>query len=164
MSSSLLRATLFFALIGILLGAQPRYARADPSQLCRAFSSITLAPTDILFAPYISGRDAYGALSEEGHPYKVWVSFLPSYPVFIVIQVGGTVIRIVAGVFEILPGLVSLFAEEAGQPLFAQQDQAPQIYRSELGPCPVRIGTSYWSVLSGSEPRSPDSELPQTTE
>ncbi len=164
MSSLLLRATLVFALVGILLGAQTRAARADPSQLCRAFSSITLAPTDILLSPYISGRDAYGALSEAGEPYKVWVSFLPSYPIFIVIQVGGTALRIVTGVFEILPGLVSLFAEQAGEPLFAQQDQAPQIYRTELGPCPVRIGTSYWSVLSGSEPRSPDAELSQPME
>ncbi len=164
MSSSLLRATLFFALLGTLLGAQPRYARADPSQLCRAFSSITLAPTDILLAPYISGRDAIGALSEEGHPYKVWVSFLPSYPVFIVIQVGGAVMRIVTGVFEISPGLVSLFTEDAGEPLFARQDEAPQIYRNELGPCPVRVGTSYWSVLSGPEPSSPDVELSQPAE
>ena len=164
MSSLLLRATLFLALVGVLLGAQPRSVRADPSQLCRAFSSIVLAPTDILFAPYISGRDAYSALSEEGKPYKVWVSFLPSYPVFVLIQLGGTALRIVSGAFEVLPGLVSLFAEQAGQPLFAQQDQAPQIYRAELGPCPVRIGTSYWSVLSGSEPRSPDAELSQPTE
>ena len=164
MSSSLLRATLAFALVGILLGAPLGEARADPTQLCRAFSSITLAPTDILFAPYISGRDAYNALSETGEPYKLWVSFLPSYPVFIVIQVGGTVLRIVSGAFEILPGLFSLFAEEAGGPLFAQQDEAPQIYRTELGPCPVRVGTSYWSILSGSEPPSPAAELSQSAE
>ena len=164
MSSLLLRATLVFALVGLLLAAQTRSARADPSQLCRAFSSITLAPTDILLSPYISGRDAYHALSETGEPYKVWVSFLPSYPVFIVIQVGGAVLRIVSGAFEIMPGLVSLVTGQAGEPLFAQQDQAPQIYRSEVGPCPVRIATSYWSILSGSEPRSPAAELSQPME
>ena len=164
MSSLPLRAILCFALVGILSGAHPREVRADPTQLCRAFSSITLAPTDVLLAPYISGRDAYNALSETGEPYQVWVSILPSYPVFIVIQLGGTVLRIVSGAFEILPGLVSLFAEEAGGPLFAGQDRAPQIYRSELGRCPVRIGTSYWSVLSGSEPVSPDAKLSQPTE
>lgn len=164
MSSLLLHAMLILALVGMLLGIQPRDARADPTQLCRAFSSIALSPSDIVLAPYISGRDAYNALSEESEPYKVWVSFLPSYPVFIVIQVGGTVLRIVSGVFEIMPGLVSLVTEDAGPPLFAAQDEARQIYRNELGPCPVRIGTSYWDILSGAEPRSPDVEDPQPTE
>ncbi|MEE9280460.1 MAG: hypothetical protein V3V67_09825 [Myxococcota bacterium] len=146
-----LRAMLSLALLATCVGGAPRSAAADPSQLCRGASSVLLAPTDLVLAPYIAGRDAYHALSIPGEPFKVWISWLPSYPLFIAIQAGGTVLRVVAGAFEILPGMVALALDEAAAPLFAQQDQAPQLLSSELGPCPIRVGTSYWSILAGVE-------------
>lgn len=149
MSRVLVRAALSLATAGVLLAAAPRSARADPSQLCRAFSTVLLSPTDVALAPYISARDAYGALSAPGEPFRVWISFLPAYPFFLTIQTGGAVIRAVAGTFEIVPGLIGLASDKAGPPLFAQQDQARQVYSADPGPCPVRVGSSYWSILSG---------------
>jgi hypothetical protein len=145
----LLRATLSLTLLGVLLGGA-RPAAANPTQLCRAFTSIALAPTDLIFAPYISARDAYGAVTAAGEPYKAFISFPPAYPLFLVIQAGGTVLRVVSGAFEILPGLVGLAFTKPSPPLFRAQDEARQIYSGELGPCPLRVGTSYWGILAGS--------------
>ncbi len=152
MPSLLLRATLTFVFFAALATATPRTAAADATQLCRGFTSVVLAPSDVLLGPFISARDTYGALAVPGEPYKVWISYLPSYPFFLGIQTGGAVLRVVAGAFEILPGLVGLFSEESAPPLFRQQDEARQIFSGELGPCPLRVGSSYWSILSGSEP------------
>lgn len=149
----LFRAMFTFVSFAAIAAATPGSAAADATQLCRGFTSVVLAPTDVVLGPFISARDTYGALTVPGEPYKVWISYLPSYPFFLGIQTGGAVLRVVAGAFEILPGLVGLFSEESAPPLFRQQDEARQIFSGELGPCPLRVGSSYWSILSGSEPQ-----------
>ncbi len=54
----LARLALVVFSLGLLIGPTAD-ARADATQLCRSVSSIALAPTDVLFSPYIAGHDIW---------------------------------------------------------------------------------------------------------
>src|SRR5262245_29171220 len=114
-----LRAALVAVAFAVALGGTPRQANADASQLCRAGSNMVLAPFDALLGPYIAGKDEYYGLTEidDETSMKV-IAAAPGYVFLLGMQVGGAIIREIAGVFEIIPGIVTLFREEAQPPLF----------------------------------------------
>jgi hypothetical protein len=64
-------------------------------------------------------------------------------------QVGGSLIRLIAGAFEIIPGFVTLFREEAQPPLFRSGEDAWAIFADQYGPCPVKFGISYNTINDG---------------
>ena len=146
----LIRATTGALLIALLLGLTPRGASADATQLCRSISSIVLAPTDIPFAPYIAQHDLYvGLLEQDDDWYKKVIATPPGVVWLLGLQAAGTVVRVVTGVMEFVPGLFTLFREEPQGALFRSQDEAWAVYSEDFGPCPVRIGTSYQTINEG---------------
>ncbi len=127
-----------------------RTASADASQICRSLTTILLAPTDVLLIPYIVPMDLYTGLTEQGdHWLPVTVGAVPGIAWLTAMQLGGATIRVVAGVFEFLPGLFTLPREKSPSALYTSQDEAEQVYSTELGPCPIRIGTHYNSIPFG---------------
>lgn len=132
------------------LSAAPSPARADASQLCRAGMNLVLAPFDILMAPYIAGKDEYYGLTEIDDPMALKVvGAVPGYALLLGMQVGGALFREIAGVFEIIPGVVTLFREGSQPPLFRSQEEAWAVYSDEYGPCPVKLGVSYNTINDG---------------
>lgn len=125
----------------------PNAATADATQLCRSMTSILLAPTDTILAPYIAAKDMQYGLSEQSDPTYIRVlAFVPGYGFLVTMQIGGTIMRIVSGAFEFPMGLFTLFREGAEKPLFKSQDETYAVYSEDWGPCPIRIGSSYNTI------------------
>ena len=141
-------ARLSLLMVGLaLLVAQPGEARADATQLCRSVSSIALAPTDVLLSPYIAGHDIWYGMMEWDDPLALQIgSAVPGYLYLIGMQVGGAILRVVAGIFEFPVGLAGLFREGSQGALYRAQDETNAIYSEDFGPCPVRIGSSYNTI------------------
>lgn len=125
-------------------------ARADGSQLCRSMANLTLAPFDIALSPVITAKDMYYGLSEVGDEVLIQIAAAaPGYVYLNTIQVGGGVIRIIAGIYEFFPGWFTLFREGSSPPLYRSQDETWQIYSTDVGPCPIRFGSSYNTINEG---------------
>jgi hypothetical protein len=146
-----LAAASLLALVVAVGGVLPaRTASADASQLCRSVTTLLLAPTDILLTPYIVPLDMYTGLTEQGdHWLPVTLGVIPGFAWLTGMQLGGTAIRVVAGAFEFIPGLITLPREKSPSALYTSQDEAEQVYSAEWGPCPIRIGTHYNSIPFG---------------
>jgi hypothetical protein len=145
-----LRAALVALAFAVALGGSPRQAKADASQLCRAGSNLVLAPFDALLGPYIAAKDEYYGLTEIDDETSLKVAAAaPGYVFLLGMQVGGSIIRLIAGAFEIIPGMVTLFREEPQPPLFRSAEDAWSIWSEQYGPCPVKLGISYNTINDG---------------
>lgn len=148
--SGTLRVALAALVLASALTAAPSPARADASQLCRSGANLVLAPFDVLLAPYIAGKDEYYGLTEIDDPIGLKIAgAAPGYVLLLGMQVGGAIFREIAGVFEIIPGVVTLFREGSQPPLYRSQEEAWAIYSEEFGPCPVKFGVSYNTINDG---------------
>ena len=150
LGSPWLRAALVALAFAVALGGSPRQAAADATQLCRAGANIVLAPFDALLAPYIAAKDEYYGLTEIDDETELKaVAALPGYVFLMGMQVGGSIIRLIGGVFEIIPGVFTLFRDEPGPALVRSGEDAWAIYAEEFGPCPVKVGISYNTINDG---------------
>ncbi len=142
----LVRLSLVVFSLGLLIGPTAD-ARADATQLCRSVSSIALAPTDVLFSPYIAGHDIWYGMREWEDPLALQIgTAVPSYFYLMGMQVGGAIIRVIGGIFEFPMGLWGLFREGSQGALFRSHDETYALYSEDFGPCPVRIGSSYNAI------------------
>lgn len=142
------RAAAFGLTVGLVVGlALPLNASADATQLCRSISSIALAPFDVILSPVITAKDMYYGITEIDDELTIQiVSFLPAYVFLNTVQIGGGVIRVIAGIYEFFPGLFTLTREGSTGALYRSQDETWQIYSTEWGPCPIRFGSSYNTI------------------
>ena len=130
--------------------AGPRPAQADGGQLCRAGMNLALFPFDIALSPFITAKDMYYGLTEIGDEPLIQIfAAVPGYAYLNGVQVGGAIIRGMAGIFEIPPGLFTLFREGSSGALYRSQDETWQMYNTDIGPCPVRFGSSYNTINEG---------------
>jgi hypothetical protein len=145
-----LRTALLALAFMIALGGTPRQASADSSQICRAGMNLVLAPFDALLGPYIVGKDEYYGLTEIDDPMSLKVvGAAPGYVFLLGVQIGGAIFREIAGVFEIIPGMVTLFRAEAQPPLYRSAEDAWSMFSEQYGPCPVKVGISYNTINDG---------------
>ena len=138
--------------LGLALATTPgtASAEADASQICRSGMNLALAPFDIVLSPFISAKDIHYGLTElDDEPIIQVVSTIPGYAYLTAVQIGGGVIRIIAGLFEIPGGMVALFTGNASGALFRSGDEAWNMYNADWGPCPVRFGVSYNTINEG---------------
>ena len=136
--------------LATVLGAAPTPAKADATQLCRSGMNLVLAPFDVLMAPYIAAKDEYYGLTEIDDPMALKVAgAAPGYVLLLGMQVGGAIFREIAGVFELIPGMITLFREGSQPPLYRSQEEAWAVYSEEFGPCPVKLGVSYNTINDG---------------
>ena len=144
-------AVIAFALLltGSVL-AMPRDAAADAHQFCRANMNLVLSPFDIVFSPIITAKDMYYGLNEVGDEVVIQiVATLPGYLYLNAVQIGGGVIRFASGLFEWIPGLFTLRRDGSTGALFRSQDETWQLWSTEVGPCPIRFGSSYNTINEG---------------
>jgi hypothetical protein len=145
-----LHTALIALMLAAAMGGTPGAAKADASQLCRAGANIVLAPFDVLLGPYIAAKDEYYGLTEIDDPMALKVvGAVPGYVLLLGLQVGGALFREIAGVFEIIPGVVTLFREGAQPALYRSAEDAWAIFADTYGPCPVKIGISYNTINDG---------------
>ena len=148
MLRSLARQGLAAALIGAAFVVAPGLARADGIQLCRAFTSILLAPTDIALSPVISARDLHhGPQHSDAEPASVKLLIGPlGYAWLNMLQVYGGFTRLLQGIWDIAPGTLNLFREGSGAPLYVVSKDGAALYSQHIGPCPIQIGMSHQDI------------------
>jgi hypothetical protein len=145
-----LRTALIALAFAIALSGTPRQASADSSQLCRAGMNLVLCPLAAPLSPYIVAKDDYYGLTQIDDPMALKVvGAAPGYVFLLGVQIGGSIFRGIAGVFEIIPGFVTLFREEAQPPLYRSAEDAWSLYSEQYGPCPVKVGISYNTINDG---------------
>jgi hypothetical protein len=145
-----LRTALLALAFALALSGTPRQASADSSQLCRAGMNLVLFPLDAVLGPFIVAKDEYYGLTEIDDPMALKVAgAVPGYVFLLGVQVGGAIFRGIAGVFEIIPGFVTLFREEAQPALYRSAEDAWSLYSEQYGPCPVKVGISYNTINDG---------------
>ena len=138
------------ALACLFTVAVPKQAHADGSQLCRAGMNLALFPFDIVLSPFITAKDMYYGLTEIGDEVLIQiVATVPGYFYLNTVQVGGGIIRGLAGIYEIPPGLFTLFREGDSGALYRSQDETWQMVNKDFGPCPFRFGSSYNTINEG---------------
>ena len=132
-------------LLALVLAAAP--AKADPTQLCRSLTSITLAPTDVLLGPFIAAKDIHYGLAEWGDPLPIQIVAIgPGYVYLTAMQLGGALLRVIGGIFEFPMRLFTFRREGAQGALNKSQDEAWALISKDIGYCPIRIGPSYNSI------------------
>jgi hypothetical protein len=148
MSRPWFRVLVLSLLVASLAGSVPGPAQADAGQLCRSVSTILLAPTDVIVAPYAIYTDmSIGYEDYSDHWLALTTGTVPGIAFLGFMQVGGALFRVVAGTLEFVPGLVTLFREDSPKPLFPSLDDAWSDYSEDLGPCPIRVGV-HWNSLN----------------
>ncbi|MFQ5696757.1 MAG: hypothetical protein ACE5IL_00535 [Myxococcota bacterium] len=142
------RALVLTLLVALLVALTPDRARAFGGQLCRAISTVALAPTDVILAPYIVYGDMRIGLTDyEDHWLALSAGFVPGIFFLHGMQVGGALFRLISGTFEVVPGLITFFRDEPPKPLFPTINDTWLEYSEDVGPCPIRIG-AHWNSLN----------------
>ena len=153
MLRSALRSSAALAVaLGLVLAATPgtASAEADASQICRSGMNILLFPFDIALSPFITAKDMHYGLTEvDDEPIIQLVSTVPGYAYLTAVQIGGSVIRLIAAMLEIPGGFVALWTGNASGALYRSQDESWNMYNADFGPCPVRFGVSYNTINEG---------------
>ncbi len=131
--------------LGIALLAAAAGARADATQLCRAFTTLALAPTDVALAPVIATRDlAHGLSAAPGDPLWARVALAPPGWLWLNgLQVLGGMTRSLGGLWDLVPGLLRLGRPGTEPPRYAAARFGRALYQADWGPCPVQIGLSH---------------------
>ncbi len=147
MARSALRLTAAALALALVLGSAPKPAAADASGLCRAFSMMVFAPTDLVMGPVIAAHDLHYGLTSQGDPLLLQAFGGPiGYAWLLSLQAGGSVLRFASGAYEVIPGFFTLFREGPSTPLNRSVDESWALYSEDFGPCPVRVGVSYQTI------------------
>jgi hypothetical protein len=119
-------------------------AAASPETLKRSMSNIIGGPFDILFSPVTSAKSVYTNLNEIDDATSVRIFYtVPGYVWNIGMSLGAGVVRTIAGVFELLPGLVLLPFKTDMDPLFAPGEKANALIDYDTTILNVKWGIYY---------------------
>ena len=95
--------------VALLLVSAPAAVQASPETLQRSIGNIVQTPLDIALAPVVAGRTLINNLRDIDDTTPVKVAFaVPGYFWLVGLQVGGGAMRGIAGLLELIPGLILL--------------------------------------------------------
>ncbi len=118
------------AAIGVVFSflLTPTSALAGPETLKRSFGNMIQGPIDLVLAPITAGIVEYRNLKNIDDTTAVRVFWVvPGYIWLLGLHLGASVLRTLAGVFELLPGLVLLFTDAEMDPLFAPSEKSEAV-------------------------------------
>ena len=125
-----------------LLGAGP--AAAGPETLQRSLQNVAFAPVDFTLAPVVAGRSIARGLESEDDPIAVRVAFAgPGIVWNTGVQALASVVRGLAGVLELPPGIALCFSDADLAPLYDPAEHGPALVDVETRALHVRIGVDY---------------------
>jgi hypothetical protein len=101
----------------------PTPALAGAQTLKRSFGNIVQAPIDAVLSPITAGMVQYKNMTniEDSRGVR-WFYAVPGYFWLVALTAGASVLRVLAGALEFLPGLILLFTSAEMDPLFAPSD------------------------------------------
>lgn len=144
-ASSWRRGTALLLLSSVL--ALPTPALAGTETLKRSVSNILSGPFDIVLCPITGGMATYRNIKNIDDSTGVRVAYaLPGYIWMVTLFAGTSVLRVVAGFIELLPGIVLLFTDSELGPLFAPADRAEGLWEWDTPVVEFKVGIDYSAV------------------
>ena len=126
----------------IVLLAAP--AAASPETLRRSVGNIIWAPVDILLAPVVSAKTIYTNMQDIDDTPGVRIVYpLPGFVWNCFVQFGGGIIREIAGILELGPGIGLFFLEADLDPLFDPVERGEALVDIDTAPLAVKFGVNY---------------------
>ena len=127
-----------------LLALVPGSAGATGETLKRSVSNITMAPLDVLASPVVAGITLVRNLQEQDDSLGVKLAYpVPGFLWLTMVQMGGGIIRGLAGVFELLPGIGLLPFQTDLDPLFGPSSENEALVDFDLYVYFLRFGVDY---------------------
>jgi hypothetical protein len=149
--SSLRAAVARLCLVSLCALALAAPVAASPATLRRSLGNLVFAPLDLALSPFVATGAVVQNLSRTQDSSVVRVLyFLPGVAWNTGVQAGASAVRELAGLLEMVPGLVLLPFERDLPPLFEPAEGSPAWVDWETRPLHVRIGVDY-TVLATPE-------------
>jgi len=137
-------ATLLALASATLALVGPTPARATPETLRRSVGNILFAPLDVATSPVSAGTALYTNLQQTDDPRWMQIAFsVPGYVWVLGVQIGGGAIREIAGLLELVPGLVLLGFDADLDPLFEPAERNDALLDLATPPLQVKFGINY---------------------
>ncbi len=141
---SRLRVAALSALLALAIAAP---ATASPETLRRSIGNIFFAPFDLALAPVVAANTVYVNLQEIDDSEAVrFVYPIPGWMWTTGVQIGASVIRVITGLLELLPGLALLPFEADLDPLFDPVERGDALVDIETTPLRIKFGVNYTTV------------------
>jgi hypothetical protein len=138
-------AALLAPLALIALLASP--AAASPETLRRSVGNILWAPVDIALAPVVSAKTIYTNMQNIDDSAGVRLVYpVPGFVWNCFVQFGGGIIREIAGLLELVPGLGLVFFETDMDPLFDPVERGQALVDFDTPPLLVKFGVDYTTI------------------
>lgn len=129
------------ALAAVLVAAAPSVSHAGAKTLTRATQNLLFFPFDIALSPFVGAKITYDSWRDSDDTKAVKYGYALVAPIWSIgVQTGASVIRGVAGMLELLPGIALLPFEAEMNPLYdlpeiqpAWVDQGNDTFRVKFG-------------------------------
>ena len=109
--------------------------------------NILFGPLDIALSPFVAARSIYRNLNDIDDSLGVRLVYpVPGFAWNTGLQIGAGAIRTLAGLLELVPGLVLLPFEADMDPLFTPATKAEALVDIETAPIDVKFGVDYTSL------------------
>jgi len=142
--TSLKRLSIGLAVLAVLGLLQPARAHARGETLKRAVGNITQGPLDVVLAPATAGVQLYHNLTTIEDTTAVRVAYAgPGFVWVTGLNAFAGVLRMVAGTFELLPGIGLLFTDREMTPLYAPAEKAGALVQYDTPVYPIKFGVEY---------------------
>lgn len=141
---SLKRLSVALAAVAALGLLQPAQAQARGETLKRAFGNITQGPLDVVLAPATAGVQLWHNLRTVQDTTGVRVAYaVPGFFWATGVNAFSGVLRVVAGTFELLPGIGLVFTDREMTPLFDPVEKADALVAHDTPVYPIKFGVEY---------------------
>ncbi len=118
--------------VASLLAWAPAAAQASPETLQRSIGNMIQTPLDIALAPIVAGRTLINNLRDIDDTTAVKVAYaVPGYFWLAGVQIGGAALRGVAGLLELVPGLILLPLATDLDALYDPADRGAAMFEME---------------------------------
>ena len=136
------RATLAIALMLSLALAGP--AAASPETFKRGLGNVIFGPIDIALSPVVGSIAVYNNIQDVDDTLGVRVFYVvPGLVWNTFIGMGGGLVRILAGAFELVPGVFLIPFEADLDPIFAPVERSDALVDEDLTIIHLKFGVNY---------------------
>ena len=110
----------------------------------RAVTNLLFGPLDIALSPIVAPRSVYTNLQDIDDTTGVRIAYaVPGVVWNLAFNMGGGMLRVLSGVFEIVPGVLLLPFETDMDPIYAPPERAGALIDEDTHLGPIKIGIDY---------------------
>jgi len=128
--------------------AVPGTASAGAETLKRAMGNMLQAPFDLALAPVTAGLVEYRTIRASDDILATKVAYaLPGYVYLTGLHAGGSALRAVSGIIELVPGMAMLFTDSELEPMYDPAEKSGAMILDRQTPLmEIRLGIDYTGI------------------